>query len=518
MTGFVPYMKETGDDMKRFNVTANCIPEENYMVDISDRIAQIKALVDDKSYFTINLARQYGKTTTLYELRKALIHEYVVYSISFEGFGDSVYQDESSFCTAFVEIFDKRASVKTIRALGHFITDFCRNKKIVLLIDEVDKAANFRVFSDFLALLRSKFIARRSGMDETFYSVVLAGVTDIKNIKLKMVAEGSYELKPTETKTVNSPWNIAVDFEVDMSFHPKDIATMLNEYQEEQKIYFDISEISNEIYQYTSGYPYLVSRICKHIDEKLQKDWSITGVLNAVKIIVSEKNTLFDDLFKNLENDKKLYDLIYSILIIGEERKYSVDVSTTNFALTYGIIKNEDGKIKVANRILEIRKCEYFISNDESVEKVPNVLKYDVVKNNRFDMELCLKKFAAYYDEIYTEKELVFLEKHGRLLFLSYIRPLINGEGFYHIESQFTDLRRMDLVIDYNKEQFVIEMKIWDGESKHQDAYGQLANYLRKKNLKNGYLLTFNFYHNREQTKKAKTENYGEFEIFDVVV
>ena len=29
--------------MKRFNVTGNCIPEEDYMVDISGKISQIKS-------------------------------------------------------------------------------------------------------------------------------------------------------------------------------------------------------------------------------------------------------------------------------------------------------------------------------------------------------------------------------------------------------------------------------------------------------------------------------------------
>ncbi|MDR0919680.1 MAG: GxxExxY protein, partial [Oscillospiraceae bacterium] len=285
-----------------------------------------------------------------------------------------------------------------------------------------------------------------------------------------------------------------------------------------QKIDFNVAEISEEIYSYTSGYPYLVSRICKHIDEKLNKEWSVLGIEKAVKILVTEKNTLFDDLFKNLENDKSLFDLVYAILILGEERKYSIDVSTTNFGLTYGIIRNENNKIKISNKIFEIRICEFFISKDESVTKKSNVLKYDIVKNNHFDMKLCLEKFAEYYEEIYSEKELPFLEKHGRLLFLSYLRPLINSEGFFHIESQFTDLRRMDLVIDFNNQQFVIELKIWDGEIKHREAYKQLSNYLEKKNLKTGYLLTFNFNKNKEKVKKISTENYGDYEIFDVIV
>lgn len=51
--------------MKTFNTTAVCVPDKHYMVDISEKIEKIKELVDAGKYFTINRARQYGKTTTL---------------------------------------------------------------------------------------------------------------------------------------------------------------------------------------------------------------------------------------------------------------------------------------------------------------------------------------------------------------------------------------------------------------------------------------------------------------------
>jgi hypothetical protein len=89
--------------MKRFNVTGNCIPEEDYMVDISGKIEQIKKLVDSRYYFTINRARQYGKTTTLAALKRMLKDEYTVVSISFEGLGDESFASEKTFCIAFME-------------------------------------------------------------------------------------------------------------------------------------------------------------------------------------------------------------------------------------------------------------------------------------------------------------------------------------------------------------------------------------------------------------------------------
>ena len=52
--------------MRYFNTEGLCRPEEHYMVQLDDRMEQIKTLfVDRKKYFVINRGRQYGKTTTL---------------------------------------------------------------------------------------------------------------------------------------------------------------------------------------------------------------------------------------------------------------------------------------------------------------------------------------------------------------------------------------------------------------------------------------------------------------------
>ena len=48
-----------------FNVNGDCKPGRHYMVDIHPKLDEIKRMVDRGDYFTINRARQYGKTTTL---------------------------------------------------------------------------------------------------------------------------------------------------------------------------------------------------------------------------------------------------------------------------------------------------------------------------------------------------------------------------------------------------------------------------------------------------------------------
>ena len=138
----------------------------------------------------------------------------------------------------------------------------------------------------------------------------------------------------------------------------------------------------------------------------------------------------------------------------------------------------------------------------------------DKTSNNR----VFLRKFAEHYAEIYSDGDMEFLERHGRLLFLSYLKPLINGQGFYHIESQFTDLRRMDIVVDFGRQQFIIELKLWRGEAYQAEAYAQLCGYLESKRADTGYLLSFDFRKEGNKVRKAEWVETSGKRIFDVMV
>jgi len=528
--------EESKNSMKReFNTTGLCVANRHYMVDISDKLNKIKELIDNNKYFTINRSRQYGKTTTLSALKKMLYNEYIVASISFEGLDEEYFSSPESFCKIFTILVNKsfkyssadkdyidkwiNNSVIDFISLDNHVNEMCKNHKVVLFIDEVDKTSNNKVFLNFLSMLRDKYLKHIDGEGNTFQSVVLAGVYDIKNIKLKLVNQGYHILKESEG-TYNSPWNIAINFNIDMSFNPDEIATMLRDYESEHGTGMDICGVSHEIYGYTSGYPFLVSRICQCIDENLDKDFTISGVENAVNIILDEKNTLFDDMFKNMENYADLYQFVYEFLVVGESKSYQISNPLVDLGVTLGFFKNNNGKVAIANKIFEILIFNYFISKDESntsSRRIKKVLPYDIIEDEKFNMQLCLEKFAKHYREMFNENDIPFLERHGRMLFLTYLKPLINGVGFYHIESNLTDSRRMDVIVDYKNDQFIIELKIWYGESKHQKAYEQLCNYLDTKNVMKGYLLTFDFREERNKAYKAEWIHFNEKEIFDVV-
>ena len=87
--------------MKSFKTTGLCNPSKNYMVDITNRLEAIKVMVDNGDYFTINRARQFGKTTTLAALERYLQEDYCVIRLDFQRFGDASFQNEESFVKAF---------------------------------------------------------------------------------------------------------------------------------------------------------------------------------------------------------------------------------------------------------------------------------------------------------------------------------------------------------------------------------------------------------------------------------
>ena len=71
---------------KKFNTAGLCIPALHYMVDTADMLGQIiEDYIEQGEYFTINRARQFGKTTTLELLYHKLKEKYIVLDLSFEA-------------------------------------------------------------------------------------------------------------------------------------------------------------------------------------------------------------------------------------------------------------------------------------------------------------------------------------------------------------------------------------------------------------------------------------------------
>ena len=379
--------------MKRFCTTGLCVPQKHYMVDISARVARIMAMVERGDYFVINRGRQYGKTTTLNELAKALTGQgYQVIKLDFQEISTEKFASENTFCKAVLTLLKKAQAsqaIKVPRNAAPMLTQFeseqsvevdltylfnffdawfnATRKEVVFIIDEVDVASDSQAFLDFLAILRARFLQHQADeRAKTFQSVILAGVSDIRHLKAK--------IRPEAQRKVNSPWNIAVPFDIPMELSAEGIRGMLDDYESDHHTGMDTADMAQCIEDYTGGYPFLVSRICQLLDESLVQQgmlptpataWTRHGVSVAVRELLMESNTLFQSLMGTLVNFPELKESLRRVLFDGDWVPFnSVKESILQMSQHGFIRRGHNGGITVTNRIFETLLYNYFLSED----------------------------------------------------------------------------------------------------------------------------------------------------------
>ena len=501
------------------------------MVNIDRQVEAAAKLVRQGDYFCINRGRQYGKTTTLAALAEKLSADFCVFNISFEGTDDSSFASASTVCAEFLKILklwsrvngsseEMKALLKTAVPVGckeinttdftEIIGELCdlSSKPVVVMIDEVDQASNNDGFIKFLGVLRKMFLSRN--MLPTFQSVILAGVYDVKNLKLKMRSEDEHQY--------NSPWNIAVPFKVDMFLPANGIAAMLEEYKKDHQLDFDCQQIGQMIFDYTSGYPFLVSRICQIVDEEAYS-WDKEGVLKATHDLLIERNTLFDDMIKKLDQYQELKDLLKSILFEGKTRTFYIDEKYLQIGLMFNFLKNNNGSVAIACRLMETRLYNMFIGEDETtaIFSQGQIDKSQFIHDGRIDMRRLIERFSIHFNEIYRPgNDDKFVEDNGRKIFLTYLCPIINGVGNYYCEAQTRDLTRTDIIIDYLGQQYIIELKIWHGQSYNERGEQQLTEYLDYYHLQTGYMVSFCF--NKGKQPGVKEVLVGDKKLIEAIV
>lgn len=479
------------------------------MADVSAKVAAVSDMIRAEQYFVINRPRQYGKTTMLDQLYRALQPEFCMLNISFEHLDYSQYHDVASFTAGFLSVLatefqvsapeetncltvlhDATAAATSMLTLSLLISRLIKacTRPVVLLIDEVDQSTNNQLFLDFLGMLRHKYLQRTVGKDVTFHSVVLAGVHDVKTLKIKLRAD--------QERRLNSPWNIAVNFDIDLAFSPAEIAPMLSDYSHERGITMDIPAIAGQLHFYTSGYPFLVSRLCQIIDKAHTAPnpaWTLAGMDRAVKELLAEKNPNFESLIKNLENNPDLSELVQNISLLGQEKLFNLDNPTIELGVLHGILKNASGKIAIHNQVYTQRIYDYFISKVENSPQSEYTFRGQYLQNGQLNMDHVLARFQQFMKEQYSRRDAAFLEREGRLLLLAFIKPIINGQGFDFKEVQISEEKRLDVVITFGSQKYVLELKRWFAEDSHQRGLTQLADYLTLHGLTEGYLVIFDF-------------------------
>ena len=221
--------------------------------------------------------------------------------------------------------------------------------------------------------------------------------------------------------------------------------------------------------------------------------------MEAVKILLKRNTPLFDSMAKQLDSYGELREMIEEIIYQGRQISFSPMEKSVNLGVMFGFLKEENGCVAVANRIFEMALLNMFAAQ-EAVRS--EAFRYGQRDKNQFIQ-------SGRDDER-------FIEEQGRKFFLLYLKPIINGVGNYYIEARTRDARRTDIIVDYQGERFVVELKIWHGSEYNKRGEAQLANYLDYFRLEKGYMLSFNF--NKKKETGIKIIRLGERTIVEAVV
>jgi outer membrane phospholipase A len=84
------------------------------------------------------------------------------------------------------------------------------------------------------------------------------------------------------------------------------------------------------------------------------------------------------------------------------------------------------------------------------------------------------------------------------------------------VDEQTRDRKRMDVVIHYGGMRYIIELKIWHGESRNKEGEKQILGYMNHFDLKTGYMLSFNF--NKKKETGVRQVYIGDKLLYEGIV
>ncbi len=198
--------------------------------------------------------------------------------------------------------------------------------------------------------------------------------------------------------------------------------------------------------------------------------------------------------------------IVFDIIMNEREYSYNRDNPVIQEGALFGILEEKEGKAKIHNRLYEQRIYNYMASK---IETSPDI-EFDHVgasyikEDGGLAIKKAIRKFQEFMKEQYSQKDTPFIERNGRLLFLAFIKPIINGRGFDFKEVEASEEKRLDIVITFAHRKYIVELKIWRGEAYHRAGIGQLCDYLDRQNQRIGYLLIYDL--RKEMGKQGEWE------------
>ena len=515
--------------MRSFATTGRVYPNKNYVVMRSEETADFINRIKEGKYIVLFAPRQTGKTTFFRLALQSLTKNdtnYIPIQLDFQTLREvtpTTFYDELHYMICMqitnviqqldyislekirqfldnTRITDHLSMVRFFQQLQTFLDNESHTPnrvRVVLLIDEFDGISQ-SVVSDFLYSLRQIYLSDEMKCPHC------VGIVGIKSIS------------QLEYDRSISPFNIQDEFRL-QNFTLKQVEELYSQYIHEigQNIN---GEVIRSIHKQTAGQPFLVNRLGQILTEELKipktQALNMQHFTKAYTLLLEEDNTNLSHLITNIRKDRRYEHLLMRILSSDEGVRFNLRNELINELSTYGIIKKDnEGMCEIVNPI-------YLYCIIQAFKPAVNGLELDYFAEDNID------GFRAYLDDSgQVDLEGVLdnfrdfiaragyrilqvpdtpQEYIGQHLLLSYLEPFVHiiGAGMY-IEVQ-TGRGKMDLLISHHQKKYVVEIKIWRGDSRYQAGKRQLAAYIKTENAMEGYYIVFD--HRKEPIQRKEKE------------
>ncbi len=511
--------------MKFFNTAGPVNPEEHYFIPHRFNESEVRQLIEQKKYFILHAPRQSGKTTGMLQFVKQLNEEgkfkalYVNVEPAQTARGNvkdgmeiiletlrgaaSSYLDKTDL---FLAVIDQEQKKITGMSLHMVLRGWSRvsESPIILFIDEIDSLVGDTLIS-VLRQIRSGYTNRSETPRGFPQSVCLVGVRDVRDYRIWSEQESNMVLG-------GSAFNIKAESLTLADFSQEQVRDLYEQHTCETGQKFT-DEAIEHAFHLTQGQPWLVNALAYQACFRDVTDRSMPVTKEVIErskeTLILRRDTHLDVLIDRLQ-EPRVRNIVDAVISGGGESDFKSD--DLSYIRDLGLIKRKG--FEIANPIYqEVIPRELVYARQESISQQ---ISWYIDKQGNLDMHKLLEAFAQFYREnsdVWLEK-FAYKESGPHLLLMAFLQRIINGGGKIHREYAL-GRGRVDLLIEYQQQRIVLEMKIRRGDKTLTDGLKQIAAYMDTSNASEGHLVIFDRDQSNPWDKRIyqRTEQAGQYTI-----
>ena len=514
------------ENVKRFNTTGPCFPDEHYMLPALDRLPGIRELVAGGNYFVVHAPRQTGKTTVLQSLVQEINEKGDMFAIycTLETMQNATDVDDTmiKICKllrrgvfATPELVDRlgnpdvalaisQESGWTVTAVSDTLAALCRKagKPVVVFFDEADCLVG-DVLISFLRQLRDGYVNRK--LIPFPKSIALVGMLDVRDYKAQIRSDG-------ESLGQISPFNIIAEDMLIPNFTEPDIRTLYAQHTAATGQVF-ADGVVDDVWRLTRGQPWLVNAIAHECVAKIHGSRydeviTVADVEAAKEAIIRRRDTHVDSLMERMREPR--VRRIVEPLILGNDTELTANDDDWRYITDLGLLRVERGTLVPANPMYAEIIGRY-LSRGEQDRMIRSVPETPWVKDDGLDMAGLMVAFQQFWRENSgADRDIMgYREAVPHLVLMAFLQRVTNGGG--HINREMAvGTGRLDLCVEFRGARYAIEVKTSDN-FKGEKSYEQCAQYLDTLKLTEGWMPIFD----KSKTKTWDEKIYARDETFN---